>query len=153
MATNLATNHHDTRMVVNKGLTASRNEYSGLSLRGGSDESPLLDSIDSKQMIKNSMASQKYHPFDFFLTFTCNMKKHFGTKPIKEWIDGDEWKSNFPNFDNLTPKEKMEMKNAIDQAAAPLLLRAWNESCRFYLDYLKKSPHSPFKSVDTICAA
>ena len=30
MATKLATNHHDTRMVVNKGLTASLNEHSGL---------------------------------------------------------------------------------------------------------------------------
>ena len=33
------------------------------------------------------MASQKYHKFDVFLTFTYNMKLHFGTKPIKNWID------------------------------------------------------------------
>ena len=40
MATNLATNHHDTRMVVNKGLTVSRNKSGKLQLRGGSDGSP-----------------------------------------------------------------------------------------------------------------
>ena len=33
--TNLATNQHDTRMVVNRGLTASKNESSGLNLRDG----------------------------------------------------------------------------------------------------------------------
>ena len=94
MLTNLDTNKHDTRMVLNKGLTASKDESSGLNLRGGSNESPLLDSVDSKQMIKNLMSSQKYLPFNFFLTFTCNMRQNFGTKPIKYWIDGTEWKKN-----------------------------------------------------------
>ena len=63
---NLSTNNHDTRMVVNKGLTASNDESGGLSLRGGNKESPLLDSIYSKQVIKNLISSQKYFPFDFF---------------------------------------------------------------------------------------
>ena len=66
MVINLATNNHDTRMVINKGLTASKNESEGLSLRGGNKDSALLDSIDSKQVIKNLMASQRYFPFDFF---------------------------------------------------------------------------------------
>ena len=57
---NEATNHSDTRMVINKGLTASKEESSGLKLRGGNDTSPLLDAIDSKQIIKQLMASQKY---------------------------------------------------------------------------------------------
>ena len=58
MMTNLATNNHDTRIVVGKGLTASKDESGGLTLRGGNKESPLLDSIDSKQVIKNLMAIQ-----------------------------------------------------------------------------------------------
>lgn len=45
-------------MVVNKGLTAPNSESGGLSLRDGNKESALLDSIDSKQVIKNLMASQ-----------------------------------------------------------------------------------------------
>ena len=152
LLTNLATNNHDTRMVVNKGLTASNDESGGLSLRGGNKESPLLDSIDSKQMIKNLMASQRYFPFDFFLSFTCNMKLHFGTKPIKEWIDGIEWCKNFHAFGKLTEAEKMEITKSLEQAASSLLLRAWNESCRIFLDYLKLSPHSPFKDVDAFFA-
>ena len=35
--TNLATNKHDTPMVVNKGLTSSQYESSGINLRGGSN--------------------------------------------------------------------------------------------------------------------
>ena len=53
---NLVTNKHDSRMVVNKGLTASNDESIGLNLRGGNDSTSLLDSIDSEQMIKNLMA-------------------------------------------------------------------------------------------------
>ena len=83
MLTNLATNKHDTRMVFNKGLTESKDESSGLNLRRGSNESPLLDIVYSKQMIKNLMSSQKYLPFNLFLKFTCNMRQHFVTKPIK----------------------------------------------------------------------
>ena len=48
---NLTTNKHNSRIVVSRGLTACANESSGLNLRGGDDASPLLDSIDSKQMI------------------------------------------------------------------------------------------------------
>ena len=137
-------------MVVNRGLMASHTKSSGLNIRGGNDDSPLLDSIDSKQMIKNLMSSQKYHLFDFFVTYTCNMKKHFGTKPIKEWIDDDKWTKHFPNYDTLTEKEKTEIRESLQQAAAPLLLRAWNKSCRIFMDYLKTSPSSPFKRVESI---
>ena len=81
--TNIATNKHDTLMVVNKSLNTSQDDSSGLNLRGGSNESLLLDAVDSKQMIKNLISIHKYYGFGMFLTFTCNMKKHFGTKPIK----------------------------------------------------------------------
>ena len=70
-------------MVVNRWLTASKDESSGLNLRGGGDESTLLDGVDSKQMIKNLMASQKYFPMDYFVTYTCNMKKTLWDKTYK----------------------------------------------------------------------
>ena len=66
---NLTTNKHNSRIVVSRDLTACANESSGLNLRGGNDTSPLLDSLDSKQMIKNLMASQTYFPFDFFIIY------------------------------------------------------------------------------------
>ena len=83
MVTNLVTNKHDTQMVLNKGADTSKDESLDLYIRGGNSNSPLLDSINSKQKIVILMSSQKHHPFDIFLTFTCNMKSHFGTKFIK----------------------------------------------------------------------
>ena len=89
MMTNLAANKHDMQMVVNKGLTASRDKSGGLSIHGGGNDYDILESVDSKQMITFLMARQKYHQFDMFVTFTCNKNLHFGTKPIKEWVDGN----------------------------------------------------------------
>ena len=79
-------------------------------------------------------------------------EEKIGTKPIKEWIDGNIWKHNFPDYDFLNVNEQFKIKNALDQAAAPLLLRAWNKSCIIFLYYLKKIPSSPFKNVDSIFA-
>ena len=50
----------------------------------------------------------------------------------------------------MNVNEQFEINNALDQAAAPLLLRSWNESCRIFLDYLKKSLSNSFKNVDSI---
>ena len=89
---NLTANHSDTRIVLNRGLHVGNNETSnpssstGLSVRGEND-SGMLESIDSKQMVKNLIAAQKFYLMDYFVTFTCNQKMHFGTKPIKEWLD------------------------------------------------------------------
>ena len=148
MLTNIATSNHDTKMVVSKGLTASTTECGGLLLRGGNKESPFLNSIYSKQMIKNVITSHRCFPFDLFLSFTCNMKLHFGTNPIKKWIDGISWSKNFHNFHRLTEEEKIEVTKSLEQAASILLLRSWNESCRIFLDHLKLSLHSPFNTVD-----
>ena len=79
-----------------------------------------------------------------------NMKEHFGTKPIKQWIDGIEWTKNFQGYTRLQGKEKKEKKDSLGQAASGLLLRALNESCRIFLDYLQKSSHSPFLDVDVL---
>ena len=56
------------------------------------------------------------------------------------------------NFTSLNDSEQLEIKNSLDQEAAPILLRAWNESCRIFLDYLNKSPHSPFINVESLFA-
>ena len=66
----------------------------------------MLESFDSKQMVRNLCASQRYHQMTHFLTFTCNMRKNFGTKPIKIWVDSGEWKNKIPNFHELSHSDK-----------------------------------------------
>ena len=104
-------------------------------------------------MVKNLSSSEKYiGSFDFFITLTCNMKKHFGTKPVKEWIDSDKWMKYMKNFNKLKMSEKNEMNIALQQASGGLFLRIWEEVSKLFLDYLKKSKSSPYKNVFAIFA-
>ena len=63
---NLTLNHEDTRIVLNHGLTVDSNAANNIGVRCKHDAS-LFESIDSKQVVKNLCASQKYTKFDFFL--------------------------------------------------------------------------------------
>ena len=151
MMVNLSANHNDTRITMNRGLTTADDKYGGLGLRGKGD-SALLDSIDSKQMVKNLCSSQQYHSWDWFLTFTCNQKKHFGTAPIKNWLDDKEWTKHYPDYEYLNLTEKKEIDDALLQASAGLLLRVWEEVSQLFIDYLLKSKSSPYKEIDAIFA-
>jgi hypothetical protein len=151
---NLSAVHMDTRVAMFRGLTAGDDTLGGLSVRGGNEgnSAALLGSIDSVQMVKNLCAAQYHHPMDYFLTFTCNQSKHFGTKNIKNWIDSYEWTKFYPSYKNLNKSQEEEIKTAIDQAAAGLLLRNWQETCELFLHYLRHSPTSPYKGGCAIFA-
>ena len=70
---NLSATYNDTRMIMNRGLTAADDKHSGLGVRGKGDSS-FLGSVDSKQKVKNLCTSQKYIKWSHFLTFTANQK-------------------------------------------------------------------------------
>eukprot|EP00957_Ditylum_brightwellii_P207874 15354894-Ditylum_brightwellii.AAC.1 len=124
--TNLSVNHNDTCIVLNHGLTVGEDKTGGLGAKAGID-SPLLESIDSKQMVKDLCPSQKYHEMDYFLTFTCNQKDHFGTKPLQEWLDKEGWKEHFSGYYFLNNYEQKEIKEAANQASSTLYLCIWQE--------------------------
>ena len=65
MLTNLAATHEDTRLVLQRGLTVSEDNANRLTVSGKGD-SALMESFDSKQMVRNLCASQYYHKMDFF---------------------------------------------------------------------------------------
>ena len=69
-------------MVLCKGLTVAEDELVGLKARHNNNLA-ILGSINSKQVVPNLCASQKYHDMDFFITLTCNQKKRFGVAPIQ----------------------------------------------------------------------
>ena len=93
---NLTMNREDSRIILNRGLMESTGE-TGLKVRGRGD-TLLTDSVDSKQTVRNLCSSQRYHKMDYFLTFTCNQKEHFGMSKIKRWIDEGEWMKYFSGF-------------------------------------------------------
>ena len=151
---NLCATRNDTRLIVDRGLTVDDKTQLGLRVRGGSSsgQNALLGSIDSSQWVLNLCASQRYHPFDFFITLTCNQMKHFGVRIIKNWIDSDSWTEYYPDFECLPRLEREEIRNALSQSASSLILRNWQEVCQLIILYLRTSPASPFKSVDSIFA-
>ena len=77
----IAANHCNMRQH-RKGMTSSNTASGGLGLRC-KDNSNFIHSIDSRQMFKNVCASQEYFQWDIIPKFTCNMRKHVGTKPIR----------------------------------------------------------------------
>ena len=99
-------------------------------------------------MVRNLSASQKHHKMDFFLALACNQSENFGISPIKNWIDGYDWHSNFDNCHCMTKNEKEEIKTALHESAASLLLRAWMEVRITFLEFLCGSSTSPCFPVE-----
>ena len=80
------------------------------------------------------------------------MKTHFGTAPIKNWIDGDEWKHHYPGFYELDLDEQDEIEFAFLESSAGVLLRVWEEVFLLFIDYIRKSPTSPLNKFNAIFA-
>ena len=137
-----------SNLIMNRGLVAATNK-TGLKV-SSSVGSRLTDTFDSNQNVRNLCASQFYHKMDFFLTFTVNQAEHFGLKPIKKWIDGNDWKDEYPNYDILSEDEKLEVRRAVEESAAVYLLRNWMETKLIFLEYLVGSESSPYFPVEVI---
>ena len=150
--TNLSINQSDQRLILNRGLSADPDSPSGLSLNRASDTSTLYTATDSRKMVKNLSASQKYHPMDLFLTFTCNQKKHFGVRRIKNWIDSMEWTKSVPDWDSWTESDREKYRESMIQAASGHLLRNWLETRELLLEYLLKCKSSPFRFLKFLFA-
>ena len=139
-------------MIINRGLTVGSNDGAGgLGVRCKND-SALSESADGKEVVKNLCASQVYHPQTHFATYTCNQKKHFGVKKLKEWLDSNEWNKHYPGWNHLTCTEQEEITNAMHESSAVPLLRNWNEVTKLFINYIHKSPTSPFCNVGSIFA-
>ena len=143
---NMAASQSDTRMVINRGLTTSKDKYGNLGVRSTNDSS-LLGTVDSKQMVKNLCTSQKYIKWDYFLTFTANQSCHFGLKKIKQWLKSKGWTHTYTRYFTMNENEQNEIDNAINQASAGLMLHIWEEISKLFLDFITTSSHSPFCNV------
>ena len=92
------TENHINMLQHRKEINSSNTVVKGLDLRR-KDHLDFLHSIDSHQMVKNVCAYQEYFQWYILLAFSCNMGKHFGTKPIREWLYDNKWKVYHPNWE------------------------------------------------------
>ena len=93
----------DTRIVMNRGLVPG-NCKTGLRLRDKNDTC-FSDSIDNRQVVHNLTAAQQCHPMTMFLTFTCNVKLHFGIRKIKDWLDSGLAVKQHDRCDSMSCRE------------------------------------------------
>ena len=103
-------------------------------------------------MVRNLCASQEYFQWGIFLTFTCNMIEHVGTKAIREWVDNNKWTIHFSNLYTYYCFQKQEIKRAIHQSALGLFIRVWEEVSTILIDYLINSPSGPFLRMIAVFA-
>ena len=66
---NIATNHQDNRIILNRGLTVDKDSPNQIGVRCKNDAT-MYESLDSMQVVRNLSASQKYHKMDIFYTLT-----------------------------------------------------------------------------------
>ena len=145
----MAANHCDTRIFLNRGLQVSTDATGGLASKGQSGDN-LLQSIDSNRTVKGLCASNYYIAMDFFDTYTCNQLHHFGVKGVKRWVDSCNWEKNYEGFYDLNTSAQDEIRKSMSQASSTLLLRNWQEVSKLFVEYLQRSPTSPFCRVGGI---
>ena len=152
MICNLFANHQHHEVVMNRGFTVSEGEGDKpptLTVRS-KDDSTLTDSTDSMNLILNLCAAQRYHKFHFFLTFTANMKEHFGLSFIKQWIDGFGWTFNYDRYYFLSIDQQKEIRDALVQSAATIFQRNWMEVNSLFINFLMGSEESPYYPVRSV---
>ena len=134
---------------MNRGLQVSTDATGGLASKGQSGDN-LLQSIDSNRTVKGLCASNYYIAMDFFDTYTCNQLHHFGVKGVKRWVDSCNWEKNYEGFYDLNTSAQDEIRKSMSQASSTLLLRNWQEVSKLFVEYLQRSPTSPFCRVGGI---
>ena len=150
--TNLAANHCDTRIFLNRGLQIGSDSNGGLAVRGEGGDN-LLGSIDSNKTVKGLCASNFYIAMDFFNTYTCNQLLHFGVKGIKSWVDSNEWCGNYKGFyhykGSLTTPDCHEIVNWIVMKNVQFVTSIQLEALRclvFWTECIKAPMEDNFRS-------
>ena len=69
------------------------------------------------------------------------MRKHFCTKQIREWLDDNEQKMYFPNWDTYSFFQQQEIKRAFHQSASGLFI------CAIFIDYLSNITSRQFMKM------
>ncbi|MDB4430361.1 hypothetical protein N9140_00205, partial [bacterium] len=99
--------------------------------------SNLSQSVDSRKMVLNLAGSQKYIKYTWFLTITANQSKHPGLAHLHEWKNSMKWAEIIPNYESLSSSERLEIKQAVEEAYGVQVFSAWGAVKYMFLRYLK----------------
>ena len=80
-----------------------------------------------------------------------NQSGFFGIKPLKNWIDSQEFEELlFKGRKGLTHVEKEELRKAGKESSCVPLLRQWMEVSEIFMTYIAKSDEHPLGVVENI---
>ena len=90
---NMALNNNHSRDLFQRGFVVDNKSACGLSARD-KGHTDLSGSVDSRKMVLNLSASQKYIKYTWFLTFTANHSQHLGLHFLHQWNFKKQWKKH-----------------------------------------------------------
>jgi hypothetical protein len=79
----------DTRIILNRGFVESQGSGE---LKANRSREFNTDSVDSRPVVNQLAAAMGERNFTYFFTQTVNQSGFFGIKPMKDWIDSEEFK-------------------------------------------------------------
>ena len=133
---NKALSMGDSRQIIERGFQVDSSSNIGLSVRN-KNNSGLTESVDSLEMVRGLAASQQYIKWDLFLTATNNQALTPGMVFLHQWKKSDKWTSQFPGFADMSIFEQNEIRQAMEEASGPILLRNWVEVRTLILRHIK----------------
>ena len=95
LLSNISLARGDSRQFINRGFQVDSTKPIGISSRR-QGESGMTSCVDSHKMVRGLAASQMYHNWPFFLTFTLNQNQTPGVQFFYKWKRGEEWTDVFP---------------------------------------------------------
>jgi hypothetical protein len=105
---NKALSKGDSRQILSRDFQVDPKDPIGFNVRPGN--SCMTDSIDTMQMTRNLLASQRYFHYDLFITTTCCQKDMPGTSHFHNWKSSSEWTHSIKDFDSYSEFEQLQFR-------------------------------------------
>jgi len=122
---NMSLNNNHSRDLFQRGFVVDNKSACGLSARD-KEHTDLAGSVDSRKMVLNLSASQKYIKYTWFLTFTANHSAHPGLNFLHHWKTSKVWTNCIENYTKLNFNDQKEFDKAMEEAYGIHIYNNWN---------------------------
>ena len=133
---NMALNNNHSRDLFQRGFVVDNKSACGLSARE-KNHSDLSGSIDSRKMVLNLSASQKYIKYTWFLTFTANHSEHPGLHFLHHWKKSKAWTREIKDYKKMSMTDRIEIEKAMEESYGIHVYNNWHLAKHFLLLHIK----------------
>ena len=138
----------DARIILSRGFVESQGRGG---LKANRNRQFNTDAVDSRPVVNRLAAALREKNFTYFFTQTVNQSGFFGIKPVRNWIDSQDYENAlFAGKGDLTYHEKEEFRMAGKESSCIPMLRQWMEVSEIFMTYIAKSKEHPLGAVENI---